>query len=185
MNSKLDTLDNLDPQALMRDIHAQLISTNGLLRALSLSKGERRAEFEEHGPDLMGPLDLGHAEELAGYLAEEAFLAQMLAEQLLDTPRHQADEPVDTTGLTLEETRRLSCLTSEPSRLNAGEGLGTLLSGMTAIARWFTSNAEQLDPLNPRVPALMTISHRLETIEALANGWVSVMMAKRSKPATT
>ncbi|MFY0992727.1 hypothetical protein [Halomonas sp. C05BenzN] len=183
MTTKLDTSIALDPQALMRDAHAQLASTYGLLRALSLSEDERRGQREKYGPQFTSPLSSGHAEALAGYIAEEVLLATRLAELLLETKPHQGEENADTSDLSLIELRRLANLTSDSSRLDAGEGLGTLLGGVTEIILWFTANAEHLEPLSPVVPALIMIRHRLETIEALTVAWTSAMLARRSKRA--
>jgi len=181
MSIHLDTLPNLDPQALMRDIHQQLGSTHGLLAALAISAEERREQLDEHGPTFCAPLDRGAFEAAAGYLAEEILLALRLSQLLLDTTQGSHEQPVDTSDLSLLEARRLACLTGCPTELDVGEALGTLLGGVAGIIHRLTRNAEYVDALDPLVPTLIIIGHRIETIEALAAAWASTLMVGPAK----
>lgn len=177
MTISTHALPNLDPQPLMRDIHDQLFSTYGLLSALALSADERREQADTQGPVFIAPLDAGHAEAAAGYLAEEVLLALRISQLLLDTTHGTHEKPIDTSDLSLLEARRLACLTGDHAALDVGEALGTLLGGVVGIMRRLTYNAEFVDALDPLVPTLIIITHRLETIDALAAAWTSTLMA--------
>ncbi|MEQ5803317.1 hypothetical protein [Halomonas sp. H10-9-1] len=177
MTIRLESLHNLDPQQLMRDIHQQLVSTYGLLSALALSADERREEADAEGAVYITPLNAGHAEAAAGYLAEEVLLALRISQLLLNTTHGNHEHPIDASGLSVLEARRLACLTGEHTALDVGEALGTLLSGVVGIIRRLTYNAEFIDALDPLVPTLIIITHRLETIDALSSAWTSILMA--------
>lgn len=176
-----DTLSTISPQDLMRDIHQQLMSTHGLLAALSFSAEERREQLDAHGPAFTAPLEAGHAEAAAGYLAEEILLALRLSQRLLAVAQGDHDQTADTSDLSVVDKRRLACLISHNTALDVGEALGTLVGGAVGILRRLTGNIEHIAPLDPLVPALIIIGHRLETIDALTAAWSATHLVRPAK----
>ncbi|PXX94989.1 hypothetical protein [Halomonas sp. LBP4] len=178
MNAYTDTLNQIDAPTLMGEIKASLDSTAGLLEALALSREERADQARRH-PGMTCGLDAGHLEAAAAYLAEEVRLVSRLSALLLDTRADQGSKLVETSSLSSMDRRRLASLTKHPVRTDTGEAIGTLLGGLTGMARWLTANIEHIEGLDPAAPALILIGHRLESIEAHSELWVSMMMSTR------
>lgn len=115
------------------------------------------------------------------YIAAEVALASRFAGLLLEVEPDQAEQPVDTSGLTVMDKRMLSCVGLHETNSDAGESLGAYLGAVGKMNRWLIQSLERVDGLMPPIPALYLVTYRLDATEAHVASWVEVMMGRHAK----